>query len=231
MWSLTHFGGCFTHVDAASLHSIFEEDSTKCVCFQCEALRTSAAAHSCWHCQPAQHFWGGQYKVCIFSVWSHYHDSSIVEIWSGAHTFLCGCKCLGLTRTVYTVHTVYEQIFGHFPAKNTVDTSFIQGSGQLKSNRRKSRPSCTHVIVTDVTEQLKRKSRPSCTRVIVTDVTEQLRSNSRLSCTRTHVILTDVTEQLSSDMTEQLSSDVMWLSSLAVMWVSSLAVMWCDWAA
>jgi len=35
----------------------------------------------------------------------------------------------GLARTVY-VHTVYERLFGGFPAKNTAYTPYIYGSGQ-----------------------------------------------------------------------------------------------------
>ena len=37
--------------------------------------------------------------------------------------------CLGLARTVY-IYTVYDRILGHFPAKNTVYTSHVYGSGR-----------------------------------------------------------------------------------------------------
>jgi len=36
---------------------------------------------------------------------------------------------VGLTRTVY-IYTVYDRIYGEFPAKNTVYTPCIYGSGQ-----------------------------------------------------------------------------------------------------
>jgi len=36
---------------------------------------------------------------------------------------------LGLARSVH-IHTVYDRIFSNFPAKNTVNTPYIYGSGQ-----------------------------------------------------------------------------------------------------
>jgi len=56
--------------------------------------------------------------------------------WKSA--YLCVCCCLteicvillGLARTVY-IYTVYDRgIYGDFPAKNTVYTPYIYGSGQ-----------------------------------------------------------------------------------------------------
>jgi len=37
--------------------------------------------------------------------------------------------CVGLARTVH-IHTVYDRIFGHLPAKKTVYTPYLYGSGQ-----------------------------------------------------------------------------------------------------
>jgi len=38
-------------------------------------------------------------------------------------------RYIGLARTIY-IYTVYDRIFGDFPAKNTVYTPYIYGSGQ-----------------------------------------------------------------------------------------------------
>jgi len=37
------------------------------------------------------------------------------------------------------IHTVYDRIFGDFPAKNTVYTPYIYGSGQLYTSAKLSR--------------------------------------------------------------------------------------------
>ena len=47
------------------------------------------------------------------------------------YILLLGGCCVGLARTV-CIHRicVYDRIFGDFPAKNTVHTPYIYGSGQ-----------------------------------------------------------------------------------------------------
>jgi len=42
---------------------------------------------------------------------------------------VCVCVCAELVGTVY-IHSVYDRIFGDFPAQNTVHTTYIYGSGQ-----------------------------------------------------------------------------------------------------
>jgi hypothetical protein len=49
----------------------------------------------------------------------------VEALWWGLQVFLC----VGLARTVY-IHTVYDRIFGDFPATNSVCTPYIYGSGQ-----------------------------------------------------------------------------------------------------
>jgi len=39
------------------------------------------------------------------------------------------CSYIGLARIIY-IYTVYDRIFGEFPAKNTIYTTYLYGSGQ-----------------------------------------------------------------------------------------------------
>jgi len=80
------------------------------------------------------------YLAYLFDYWTQYRadDGDIVYRSLGCGSVIVGGMLgmgqsvyrisVGLARTVY--HTVYDRIFGGFPAKNTVYTPYIYGSGQ-----------------------------------------------------------------------------------------------------
>jgi len=56
--------------------------------------------------------------------------------------------CLGLAIIVYMwLYTVYDRVFGYFPAKNTVYSPYLYGSGQPYIFCNGQLPSIIHVML------------------------------------------------------------------------------------
>ena len=81
--------------------------------------------------------------VCSRNVWPIYtqlaaaeaqSDQNEVTLCAAFASNLCPGRCNFVIRVgqnrIYNIYTVYDRIYGNFPAKNTVYTLYIYGSGQ-----------------------------------------------------------------------------------------------------